>query len=179
MAVQVVFETHSTTEDNESGVATGWLPGQLSAAGEEQARRMGSRRRGDGLRAILSSDLRRARQTVAIAFPEPQVPIFFDRRLRECDYGAMNGGSVGGSDREAHVDVPYPGGESWREAVGRVEEAVRDLLPRWDGSRVLLVGHTATRWALDHLVLGTSVEDLVAAPFEWHEGWEYLVTSDR
>jgi hypothetical protein len=30
MAVSVVFETHSVTVDNERGVTTGWLPGQLS-----------------------------------------------------------------------------------------------------------------------------------------------------
>jgi len=31
----VVFDTHSITEDNEAGVATGWLPGRLSPRGRE------------------------------------------------------------------------------------------------------------------------------------------------
>ena len=30
MAIELVFETHSITEDNELGRATGWLPGRLS-----------------------------------------------------------------------------------------------------------------------------------------------------
>jgi hypothetical protein len=30
VAVAVVFETHSLTTDNEAGLATGWLDGQLS-----------------------------------------------------------------------------------------------------------------------------------------------------
>ena len=30
MAIEVVFETHALTEDNERGFATGWLPGRLS-----------------------------------------------------------------------------------------------------------------------------------------------------
>ena len=175
MAVDVVFETHPTTVDNESGRATGWLPGRLSAAGEEQARMMGIRRRDDRLAAIVSSDLRRARQTVEIAFPDEEIPTLFDWRLRECDYGARNGGPVEDLDREAHVDVPYPTGESWREAIERVGEALEDVCSRWEGSRVLLVGHTSTRWALDHLVLGRSVEDLVAAPFAWQGGWEYRI----
>ena len=34
MAVDIVFETHSTGEDNQRGVATGWLPGALSAEGQ-------------------------------------------------------------------------------------------------------------------------------------------------
>ena len=176
MAVEVVYETHSTTVDNEAGVATGWLPGQLSRAGEDQARLMGTRRRGDGLAAIFSSDLQRARQTVEIAFPDPQVPVLFDWRLRECNYGSLNGGPIGELNHEAHIDVAYPGGESWQAAIARVEQAIRDLPTRWDGSRVLLVGHMATHWALDHLVLGKSIEDLADAPFEWQEGWEYVLT---
>jgi probable phosphoglycerate mutase len=27
VSVTVVFETHATSEDNEAGIATGWLPG--------------------------------------------------------------------------------------------------------------------------------------------------------
>ena len=30
MPIQIVLETHSTTEDNENGIATGWGPGGLS-----------------------------------------------------------------------------------------------------------------------------------------------------
>jgi hypothetical protein len=40
---------------------------------------------------------------------------------------------------------------------------------------VLLVGHSANRRALDHLLLGASLDELVAAPFVWREGWEYLL----
>lgn len=44
MAIELVFETHSMTVDNEQGRATGWLPGQLSDQGRVQARRLGDRR---------------------------------------------------------------------------------------------------------------------------------------
>jgi len=175
MALEVVFETHATTEDNEAGIASGWLPGRLSKAGEEQARQMGNRRRDDRLAAVFSSDLLRAWQSVEIAFPDGSVPVLFDWRLRECDYGASNGSPAEGLDRRAHLDVAYPGGESWREAIARVEAAVRDLRVGWDGRRILLVGHTATRWALDHMVLGTPIAELIAAPFVWQPGWEYVV----
>jgi hypothetical protein len=35
VAIELVYETHSVTEDNERGVATGWLParGKLAAGG--------------------------------------------------------------------------------------------------------------------------------------------------
>lgn len=41
MAIELVFESHSTTLDNEQGRATGWLPGQLSVQGRMQARDLG------------------------------------------------------------------------------------------------------------------------------------------
>ncbi len=66
MALQLVFETHQPTEDNEAGIATGWLPGRLSAFGRSQAAELGERRRDDGLTAVFSSDLTRATETVDV-----------------------------------------------------------------------------------------------------------------
>ena len=67
MPIRIVFETRSTTEDNENGVATGWLPGKLSRIGREQAAELGRRRAHDDIAAIFCSDLARATQTAAIA----------------------------------------------------------------------------------------------------------------
>ncbi len=47
MAIEIVFETHSWSEDNERGVATGWLPGRLSDRGRDLAHELGARRRDD------------------------------------------------------------------------------------------------------------------------------------
>jgi broad specificity phosphatase PhoE len=173
--IEVVFETHCATEDNEAGRATGWLPGRLSERGLAQAAELGRRRAADGISAVFSSDLARAALTVAIAFGQTAMPVLLDWRLRECDYGEHNGKPAG--DRRAsrcrHLDVPYPGGESWREAVGRAGSFISDLSSRWDGQRVLVIGHVATRWALDHYLNGVSLEKLAAEDFEWQPGWEY------
>ena len=93
MSVQLVFETHSLSEDNELGLASGWLPGRLSARGRELARELGVRRAGDGLAAVFTSDLRRAVETVEVAFAGSRLPVLMDWRLRECDYGSLNGSS--------------------------------------------------------------------------------------
>lgn len=176
-ATELVFETHSTTEDNERGVATGWLPGKLSALGREQARGMGDRRRADRIAAVFTSDLERATETVAIAFADSAVPVLHDWRLRECDYGDRNGTPSAELRRREHLDMPYPNGESWRQAVVRVGRFLDDLPSRWTGSRVLVVGHTATRWALDHNLTGVPLEGLLDAGFEWQPGWEYQLES--
>jgi len=73
------------------------------------------------------------------------------------------------------VNTPYPGGESWRQAVARVGRFLDDLPLRWSNTRVLVIGHVATRWAFEHLLNGVSLENLVLAEFDWREGWEYLL----
>ena len=175
MAIELVFETHSTSEDNELGRATGWLPGRLSERGRAQARELGRRRCDDGIVAVFSSDLGRAVETVSIAFDGSVVPVLYDWRLRECDYGQRNGMVADElhASRRAYVDCPYPGGESWRQAVARVGRFLDDLPLRWSGRRVLVVGHVATRWGLDHFICGVPLEDLAVAGFDWQEGWEY------
>lgn len=178
MAIEVVFETHSTTVDNEQGRATGWLPGQLSAQGHAQARQLGRRREDDGITAVFSSDLARAAQTAAIAFGQSAVPVLHDWRLRECDYGSRNGmpASELHAGRLEHLDQPYPGGESWRQAVTRVSRFLTDLPLRWNGRRVLVIGHVATRWGLDHFISGVPLESLAREDFAWQEGWEYRIS---
>jgi broad specificity phosphatase PhoE len=173
--IEVIFETHSMTTDNEEGFATGWLPGRLSEAGRGFARALGERRRNDGLAAVFTSDLARAVETAEIAFGGSGVPVREDRRLRECNYGELNGRPVSEIDAERlrRIDEPFPGGESYRDVVERVQGFLDDLSPEFDDSRVLLIGHSATRWALEHLLIGTQLEDLVLAPFEWQEGWTY------
>jgi broad specificity phosphatase PhoE len=174
--IHIVYETHSITEDNERGHATGWLPGRLSARGRDLAVALGDRRRDDGLAAVFASDLHRAAETAEIAFAGSAVPILYDWRLRECDYGDLNGAPVPVVHAwRARLDEPYPGGESWRQAVARVGRFLDDLPMRWSGRRVLVIGHVATRWAFDHLLGGVPLEDLAAADFAWREGWDFTL----
>src|SRR5215471_11144341 len=101
------------TEDNERDVATGWLPGRLSAHGRDEAAKLGERRRDDGIDVVFASDLGRAIETATIAFGGTDLPVLHDWRLRECDYGEWNGGTTDRvhGDRAAYLDRPYPGGE--------------------------------------------------------------------
>jgi len=46
VTTEIVFETHAISTDNEAGIATGWLEGQLSEEGRRLARRLGDRRAG-------------------------------------------------------------------------------------------------------------------------------------
>jgi broad specificity phosphatase PhoE/GNAT superfamily N-acetyltransferase len=181
MAVDLVYETHSISTDNEAGRATGWAPGELSPRGVELARELGRRRADDGFDLVLSSDLHRAVQTVEVAFAGSDVPRSTDVRLREVDYGELTLAPVDRIDAERldHVDVLFPGGQSYRDVVDGMSDLLDELARDHDGHRVLLVGHAATRYALDHLLTGRPLEAAVVAPFAWREGWTYRLTAER
>ena len=121
--MDIVFETHSISTDNEAGIATGWLGGELSAAGREQARLLGGRRRCDAIDTVLVSDLARAVETAQIAFVGSGLAVRRDRaaarvRLRRVERHA--GRAAGGRARRAH-----------RRAVPRRAELPRRVPRRW------------------------------------------------
>lgn len=177
MAIRLIFETHSLTTDNAAGIATGWLPGELSAEGRRLAADLGVRRRDDGISAVYASDLGRAVETATIAFEGSGIPIIQDARLRECNYGDWNGMPAAklAAERAKRIHEPYPGGQSYMDVVRETSAFLRDLLLARDGQRVLMISHSANKWALDHLLTGARLEDLVDADFGWREGWEYEV----
>jgi broad specificity phosphatase PhoE len=180
VALQLVYETHAITTDNEAGIATGWLPGRLSERGRETAAELGVRRRDDDLAAVCVSDLERALETVRIAFEGSPIPVVVDERLRECNYGRLNGMPRGRLDAEraGHVDAPWPDGESYGDVVERTASFLDAVVARWDPGRVLVVAHSANKVALDHLLLGADLGELVERAMDWQPGWEYLVPTE-
>jgi 2,3-bisphosphoglycerate-dependent phosphoglycerate mutase len=175
--VDLIFETHSISTDNELGIATGWNHGQLSGEGKRLAIERRGRHRALRPAVAITSDLARAVETAELAFADLGVDIVRDPRLRECNYGDMNGMTVLQVDRERpdRVDTPFPGGESYRQVAERVQDFLSDLSKNWQDKRVVAIGHLATKWSLDYLVNGVPLEESVVAPFEWQESWSYSV----
>jgi len=83
------------------------------------------------------------------------------------------------SERPARVDTPFPEGESLRNVAERVRSFLEDLACDWNGKRVLIVGHGATKLALDHLLGGLSLEDAASQTFTWEPippSYRYVLT---
>jgi broad specificity phosphatase PhoE len=130
---------------------------------------------------VFTSDLARAVETARIAFAGTAMPLIQDPRLRECDYGQLNGHrvSVVAPLRARHIDVPFPWGQSYRDVVRATADFLDDLATGWDGGRVLIVAHSANRWALECLLTGADLAVLVKTPPYWQPGWEYVLASDQ
>jgi broad specificity phosphatase PhoE len=175
--MEIIYETHATTTDNEAGVATGWLPGCLSGAGRLQALQLGERRRNDGIAAVFVSDLTRAVETAEIAFAASGIPVCHDARLRECNYGDLNGMPVARlrAVRPQYLDQPFPGGQSYRQVIAQMRTFLQDVLAAWDSHTIAVIAHSANKWALDCLLQGAALEELVTGDFGWQPGWHYTV----
>lgn len=171
----VVFETHATSLDNEAGRASGWFDVALSATGEEQARVLGARRGADDLAAVFCSDLTRAFRTAEIAFGDRALTIVRDARLRECDYGAFTRHATLEIEerRGLHVATPFPHGESYQQVVGRVSAWLTDVTTMFAGRTVLVIGHRATFYALEHLIRQVPLHEAVTSAWQWQPGWTY------
>jgi len=173
--IAITFETHATTKDNEAKVASGWHNARLSLHGLKQAKELGRRRKLDDFDAVFTSDLERAYQTAVLAFGDHSQKIFADWRLRECDYGDLTGkpSSLIEAERPDRVSEPFPNGESYEQTAERMWHFLGDLKNGWDGKKVLLIGHRATHYALDHWINDVPLEECVTQEFVWQPGWDY------
>jgi len=166
------FETHATSLDNETGIASGQFDVDLSALGKQQARELGERYRGIELASVCCSDLRRSYRTAEIAFAGRDVPIQRDARLRECAYGDLTRqpSKIVEALRLPHANIPFPNGESYRQVTERVRSFLEELPESAD---VLLIGHRATFYALEHLLGGVPLSMVITTPWTWQPGWTY------
>ena len=178
-SLRLVFETHATSLDNEAGVASGWFDVALSATGEDQARVLGARRRNDHFAIVFCSDLSRSFRTAEIAFGDRSLPIVPDARLRECDYGDLTRrpSSEIEQRRLLHLTVPFPNGESYEQVVDRVSGWLSEAMPHVDAGTVLVIGHRATFYALEHLLRRVTLHETVTSPWVWQPGWTYHIGS--
>ena len=175
--VQIVFETHSTSIDNENGIASGWKNCPLSELGKQQAKDLGQRRSSEHFDAIFCSDFKRAQETVKTAF-KPGAKIIIDKRLRELNYGDLNGKNEKKVkwQKPERIYEKFPNGESYQDSNDRMRDFLEEIALVYPGKRILIVGHRATQYALDHFINSETMEQAVTKPFVWQTGWEYTLT---
>lgn len=173
----IIFESHSTTKDNEAGTAAGWYDVELSDLGVDQAKQLGQRYAGHAFDTIFCSDLQRSYKTAELAFVGA-FSVVQDERLRECNYGELNRApktEIDAMKREA-INIPFPGGESYQDTSKRMKSFIDDLKASHDGETVMIIGHRATQYGLEEHINGVSLEEAVLAPWQWQPGWKYVIT---
>lgn len=173
--VNIIFEAHGTTLDNQSHLSSGHFDVELSELGIKQAEELGERYKDEDFDAIFCSDLQRSYKTAEIAFKDRDFKIIRDPRLRECDYGDLTRHPSEEVDAEKlhRISVPFPNGESYDQTSDRMKEFLQDLLATYDGKKAMIIGHRATQYGLEHWINNLPLEKIIQTPWSWQPGWRY------
>ncbi|MEW2546756.1 bifunctional RNase H/acid phosphatase [Streptomyces sp. NPDC047002] len=162
-------ETALTPQKRFSG--SGGSDPELSAAGRRQAAAVATALAARGtVQDIVSSPLRRCRETAGAVADRLGLGVTVEDGLRETDFGAWEGLTFA-EVRERYRDdldawlaspgaAPTGGGESFTAVGERVEAARRRLVERHAGRTVLVVTHVTPIKTLVRLALGAPPESL-------------------
>ena len=174
--IRIMYFVHGTTKDNEKGIATGHHQGELSQVGERQNVELKRLIAGEKFDIVLSSDLARAIETARTIFPNTK--ILSDTRLRECDYGELNGKSQSAFKApEFYIENRHPRGESLKDVEVRIRELLAEISKNYPGSNIAFVSHRAPQLALEVIVNNKIWEEAVRSDWRlkkaWQPGWGY------
>jgi broad specificity phosphatase PhoE len=152
----------------------------LSPLGIEQARALGHwfARSGMALpQTILASPYARARETATL-FREASgcgrdLPICFDERLREKEFGILDGLTAAGIAEEEPQQARLreelgkfyhrpPGGESWCDVILRLRSLMDTVALHHGGRRVMIVAHQVVVLCLRYILEGLNEEEILA-----------------
>lgn len=175
--VTIIFEPHSTTLDNEAHRSSGYNDVGLSPLGVQQSHELGERYKDQDFAAIFCSDLQRSFKTAEIAFRGRNLTIIQDARLRECDYGdlTLHPSEEVEPEKAKHISIPFSNGESYEQTSARMKLFLKDLLKDYDDKKVMIIGHRATQYGLEHWVKNIPLEKVILAPWKWQPGWRYTL----
>lgn len=179
MGVKIIYFVHGTTTDNAANLCSGWKEATLNELGQKQAKELGkiSEERNDKFDVIFTSDLKRAIESSNIAFPH--VKKITDKRLRECNYGLLDGEHKSLVVYEQHIIEPFPLGESLKDVEKRMREFIEVLKENYSGKTVGIVAHRAPQLALEVITKKISWEQANANDWRktknWQPGWEYII----
>jgi broad specificity phosphatase PhoE len=164
---ELLLVRHGETDWNRERRFQGHADPPLNDAGREQARELADRLAGENIAAVYTSDLRRARETAEILAARFDAEIVALRELREIDVGSWQGLTwpeieerhPDGAARWHHDGHGWDSGETYVELGERVVAAMREIVARHGGQRVLVVGHGGTVRAMRAFVEGVSVTE--------------------
>ncbi len=142
---------HGQTQWNVLKKIQGSCDSPLTAAGREQTALWSQTIKNYHWQRIVASDLGRVRETVAILNQELRLPVNFDPRLREQEWGDWEGMSIPAIEENHRQELARrvalgwnfsaPGGETRQAVKERSLAALTDAAEKWPGQKLLVVCH--------------------------------------
>ncbi len=160
--MKIYFVRHGKTKYNGTGRSTGHTDIPLIAEGVAQAEQTASELPKD-ITKIYSSDLIRCKQTTDILNKNLHLPVVYDSRLRERDFGSLAGqlwaefdpdGTLRAKDVRQEYDYREFGGESVDDVRKRLFSWIDDAKQKESGEITLAVTSAGIIRTLHHFVSG-------------------------
>lgn len=179
MSTKITYFVHGTTTDNEQHISSGWKDVKLSELGVKQSKDLTKQAKDMKFDVVFCSDLKRAHDSAKLAWGDVY-EIIPDKRLRECNYGTLNGAPsdiVEPMQEDEALTKPFPDGESYEDVKVRVANFLAFLKTNYDEKHIAIVAHKAPQLSLDVLLKGKTWKQALAEDWRktktWRPGWEY------
>jgi 2,3-bisphosphoglycerate-dependent phosphoglycerate mutase len=159
---------HGETVWNSEKRYQGYGDSPLTETGRNQIATLGRRLEKNQFDTLISSDLGRARETAAIVADYTGHPVDLDSRLRERNYGVLEGLTLP-EIKARHSDVInqlnsndpeyiVPEGESHRQFYGRNVAFLEDIIEKRRGTRIAVVAHGGVLDSIFRYVAGLPLD---------------------
>ena len=142
---------HARTEWNQENRIQGHNNSPLTPEGENQARAWGQLLKKYQWNRIITSDLGRALETTELVNASLNLPVIYDSRLREQDWGLWAGKKLVHIRKEASQSFTEmrtagwrfcpPAGENRHAVWERSKNAIKEADEKWPGEKILIVTH--------------------------------------
>lgn len=168
--MQVILVRHGATDWNLQGRCQGSSDRHLSEVGVRQAEQIAERLRVEGIAAVYSSSLQRARQTAEHISRPHSLPVLIEDAVRELDHGDLEGltfneikssyGDFLVRWRSEPGEITVPGGERLADVAARAWEGLnRIALRHADTERIVIVSHNFPILGIICRITGTHLND--------------------
>jgi broad specificity phosphatase PhoE len=165
MTTTILLIRHGQTDWNLIKRAQGHIDQPLNDTGRGQSERLAARLAGWPIKAIYSSDLRRASETAAVVGREHSLTPVLDAAFRERNGGILEGHTAE-EQRRLYPDElraflehghPPPGGESNLDLARRSTPALERIAAAHQDQMIVLVSHGGTLRVIIAYLLGLPV----------------------
>ena len=174
--MEIIYFVHGTTYDNANSKCSGWKQVELNELGKQQSVDLG-KNTNYSFDIIFTSDLIRAIESANLAWPDTEKSI--DTRLRECNYGDYDGEDKSLVQYNAHIENPFPNGESLKDVEKRIREFLQYLKDNYNNKNIAIVAHRATQLAIEVITKNISWEEAIENDWRktksWKPGWKYNI----
>lgn len=134
---------------------------ELTKKGRDQIKKAAEKLEKENIDIVFSSDVYRTKETSKIVGKKIKKKVFFDKRLREVDFGDFHGKSKK-SYRNYFLDADRfskrpPKGESWTDIVKRLKSFLKEVERENKDKSILIVSHGDVLLLLSGIIKGEAL----------------------